>query len=233
MRVIKPFYNLELDLPPDKIRLIIERCGRESYQSWDRTSDTSHLDFCKMIGWEGRKHFEVGRHVLLRAHFVFDRGVSHEFVRHHIGWGMTQESTRYCNYSKDNARFDGHVPFVTPPWLNLPEGIWQSDDNGDWWVDGKSVEVTEEASHWLYALDVCEFAYRGLLAKGWSPQQARGVLPHALKTGVVASGNIEAWRKVLESRGSKPAHPQIVEVISETAKELAGLFPEFFGDLVE
>ena len=32
--------------------------------------------------------------------FICDRGVSHEFVRHRV-FSFAQESTRYCNYSKD------------------------------------------------------------------------------------------------------------------------------------
>lgn len=51
--------------------------------------------------------------------FVCDRGVSHEFVRHRV-FSFAQESTRYCNYSKD--KFNKECTFIIPCWLDIPEG---------------------------------------------------------------------------------------------------------------
>ena len=48
------------------------------------------------------------------VHFVCDRGVSHEFVRHRV-FSFAQESTRYCNYSRD--RFNNEVTFILPCWV--------------------------------------------------------------------------------------------------------------------
>lgn len=49
------------------------------------------------------------------VHFVCDRGISHEFVRHRV-MSFAQESTRYCNYSKD--KFNNELTFIQPCWLN-------------------------------------------------------------------------------------------------------------------
>ena len=49
------------------------------------------------------------------VHFVCDRGVSHEFVRHKV-MSFAQESTRYCNYSKD--KFGNELTFIAPSWLD-------------------------------------------------------------------------------------------------------------------
>ena len=46
--------------------------------------------------------------------FICDRGVSHEFVRHRV-MSFAQESTRYCNYSKD--KFSNELTFIQPCWL--------------------------------------------------------------------------------------------------------------------
>lgn len=53
--------------------------------------------------------------------FVCDRGVSHEFVRHRV-FSFAQESTRYCNYSKD--KFGNELTFIIPCWTNLGEGSY-------------------------------------------------------------------------------------------------------------
>lgn len=51
--------------------------------------------------------------------FICDRGVSHELVRHRV-FSFAQESTRYCNYSKD--KFGKELTFIIPCWLDIPEG---------------------------------------------------------------------------------------------------------------
>lgn len=68
--------------------------------------------------------------------FICDRGVSHEFVRHRV-FSFAQESTRYCNYSKD--KFGNEITFIIPCWLDIPEGR-------AYWHDGINyrVGVTEE-----------------------------------------------------------------------------------------
>lgn len=68
--------------------------------------------------------------------FVCDRGVSHEFVRHRV-MSFAQESTRYCNYSKD--KFGNELTFIIPCWLDIPEGK-------AYWHDGINYRVgaTEE-----------------------------------------------------------------------------------------
>lgn len=72
----------------------------------------------------------------ITVRFVCDRGVSHEFVRHRV-FSFAQESTRYCNYSKD--KFGNEITFIIPCWLDIPEGK-------AYWHDGINyrVGVTEE-----------------------------------------------------------------------------------------
>lgn len=64
----------------------------------------------------------------ITAKFICDRGVSHEFVRHRV-FSFAQESTRYCDYSKD--KFGNDITYIIPSWLDLPEGKYSNWDN-DW-----------------------------------------------------------------------------------------------------
>lgn len=178
----------------------------------------------------------------ITVHFVCDRGVSHEFVRHRV-MSFAQESTRYCNYSKD--KFDNEITFIIPCWLDIPEGK-------AYWHDGINyrVGVTEEnifgesvnpkawsnkesncveVHDYIQALDIAEKVYLRLMSawenrvtdrryvtgfKGnpWTPQQARAVLPNALKTELVVTGFVSDWKHFFDLRDAGSAHPQAREL---------------------
>lgn len=130
--------------------------------------------------------------------FICDRGVSHEFVRHRV-MSFAQESTRYCNYSKD--KFGNEITFIYPCWL--PDG-------------DLSVEAEE---CFKYALQKAEQSYFHLLQEGWLPQQARAVLPNSLKTELVMTGFVEDWEHFFFLRDAAPAHPQARELAEPLHKE--------------
>lgn len=137
------------------------------------------------------------------VHFVCDRGVSHEFVRHRV-MSFAQESTRYCNYSKD--KFGGEITFVLPNWMTSP--IWDEND---------------KAGHiFLQTMKISEDVYLELLSEGWIPQQARAVLPNSLKTELVVTGFTSDWNHFfdLRARGTTGApHPQAKELAEPLMKE--------------
>ena len=129
--------------------------------------------------------------------FITDRGVSHEFVRHRV-FSFAQESTRYCNYSKN--KFGNELTFIIPSWMNSNE---QSINT----KQGFGLKPGEE----LFAfLGKSERHYFKLLELGWAPQQARQVLPNALKTELVMTGFTSDWNHFfdLRARGTTGApHP--------------------------
>lgn len=119
--------------------------------------------------------------------FICDRGVSHEFVRHRV-MSFAQESTRYCNYSKD--KFNNECIFIQPPWLDDIETNLDFKDS----------------------LEHSEAAYFALIKRGWKPQQARNVLPNALKTELVMTGFASDWEHFFKLRDAGSAHPQAYEL---------------------
>lgn len=130
----------------------------------------------------------------ITVHFVCDRGVSHEFVRHRV-FSFAQESTRYCNYSKD--KFGNEITFIHPCWIE------DNQDTYDRWCFYESLSKAEEV-------------YFRLLKHGWTPQQARAVLPNSLKTELVMTGFVSDWKRFfrLRSRLAKTGkpHPQAQEL---------------------
>lgn len=153
--------------------------------------------------------------------FICDRGVSHEFVRHRV-FSFAQESTRYCNYSKD--KFGNEVTFIIPEWFDLKEGHCVYKDalvengtlkeQGGFYIDDLYIgnEWGGEIWAFLWTLQHCEHYYFGLINKGWKPQQARAILPNSLKTELVMTGFISDWKHFFELRTAGSAHPQAREL---------------------
>ena len=98
MKIIDPSATIELPMSGADILRHIERCGRICYKSEGRITENSADDFVRGIIKRG--HEAVLEHASFSVKFVCDRGVSHELVRHRLA-SYCQESTRYCNYSKD------------------------------------------------------------------------------------------------------------------------------------
>lgn len=149
----------------------------------------------------------------ITVHFVCDRGVSHEFVRHRV-MSFAQESTRYCNYSKD--KFGNELTFIIPCWIKDLE-------EKSYLAHAEYHHTKEDASKQWY--DVCmnsEFVYEDLIRLGWKPQEARAVLPNSLKTELVVTGFTSDWNHFfdLRARGTTGApHPQAKELAEPLMKE--------------
>jgi len=156
--------------------------------------------------------------------FICDRGISHEFVRHRV-FSFAQESTRYCNYSKD--KFGNEVTFIKPLWLNM-------DDMDEYQPCSRlctfdmldsCIQIAEEddrmddRDHFLTSLFISEYLYFQLLKQGKSPQEARAILPNCLKTELVMTGFESDWNDFFKLRCSKTAHPD-AQYLANKLKDL-------------
>lgn len=186
MKIISPDFEVLSLVDGGAILRDIERCGRVCYKSEDKITETSAQAFVGNIIQRG--HEAVLEHASVTVKFTVDRGVSHEIVRHRLA-AYCQESTRYCNYSKDG--FGGEITVIKP--LYLEEG-------------------TRAFACWRGACETAESAYFSLLEWGCSPQEARAVLPNSLKTEVVMTANLREWRHFFKLRTAPAAHPQMREV---------------------
>lgn len=207
MKIIKP--SVEFITPVDGAVILrrLEECGRVCYKSEDRITDDSAAQFVR--GIINRGHEAVLEHCSFTVKFICDRGVSHELVRHRIA-SFCQESTRYCNYSKD--KFGQEITVIEPCFL-LPD------------TDGYRI--------WRKSCETAEDAYFSMLACGCSPQEARSVLPNSLKTEVVMTANIREWRHFFRLRCSSAAHPQMREVATQLFERCCDLMPDLFNDIKE
>jgi thymidylate synthase (FAD) len=174
---------------------------------------------------------------------VIDRGVSHEFVRHRT-FSFTQESTRYCNYSKD--KFGNELTFIEPLWLNKDNLIGWCNINNEYAIHQNKTEskfpnviyeqeiekIDEEtniktfwsAEDWyIYSLKLSELAYVKALEQGWKAQQARAILPNSLKTELIMTGFVSDWKHFFMLRTAKGAHPQAKEIAIPLEEEFKRL----------
>ena len=128
----------------------------------------------------------------ITVRFTTDRGVSHEFVRHRV-FSFAQESTRYCNYSKD--KFGKEITFIAPSWMDNT-----SFENADNYLHGREYDMSFGSINLVNALSQCELCYLSMINEGLKPQQARAVLPNALKTELVMTGFVEDWKHFFDLR---------------------------------
>ena len=205
MKIIKP--DVQFITPIDGATILkrLEQCGRVCYKSEAKITDTSAPAF--VAGIIKRGHEAVLEHCSFTVKFICDRGVSHEIVRHRVA-SYCQESTRYCNYSKEG--FGSEITVIKPCFLH------PYTDGFNLWEEGC-----------LFA----EQTYFNLLECGCSPQEARSVLPNSLKTEVVMTANIREWRHFLKLRCSPAAHPQMREVALILLDKLHSLIPVCFDDI--
>ena len=157
------------------------------------------------------------------VHMILDRGVMDEF-RTHVGLSHLAESTRYCNYSKD--KFNNEVTFVIPSWMDFPEisidlGNYdktsvRSKDGNVHIIDTKPPYVEGD---FIRSLCEAESNYLSIVRNGWTPQQARSVLPLGIKSELISCGFEDAWTNFMRRRDAKDAHPMAQEIAKPMHKE--------------
>lgn len=205
MKIIAPYHEIISKIDGAEMLRNIELCGRVCYKSEDRITDGSAEKFVGMILKSG--HESVLEHEKITVRFVCDRGVTHEIVRHRIA-SYSQESTRYCNYSKD--KFGNEITFIRPC-------FWAEDD--------------DKFNLWKEAMQNIENEYVKLISLGAKPEEARSILPNSVKTEIMVTMNLREWRHFFKLRTAERAHPQIREIAIPLLNELKTLVPVIFDDI--
>ena len=168
-------------------------------------------------------------------HITTTRDILQEFARHR-SLSFSVESTRYCNYGKRGMTFTLPYPYE---WTDKVIDLGKYDtvqeaasfylkkygDKTDFYNMIRKIDNMEE----LYFLSTVfgEMVYDQMLSLGAKPQEARMVLPGALKTEMMVTGTFDAWEHFLQLRLDKAAHPQI-RILAEKIKSLlCEIHPEF------
>lgn len=204
---------IEQIIPTQEAYSLLERIGRVCYKSENRITEDSATKFIKSI--VARNHLSVIEHCVVTIRFITNRGVSHELVRHRIA-SFSQESTRFCNYNKQN-----HLEFIIPHWLDVKEGVFSYNDLTPGSLAPEQI--------FLYSLLMAEEAYNSLIIGGKKPEDARDILPIDVKTEIVVTANLREWLLICNLRTAKAAHPNMRQVMSMVLDALQLKYPEIFG----
>ena len=92
--------------------------------------------------------------------------------------------------------------------------------------------LTRQTWLWVEAMDRAELAYSKLIKLGAKPEEARSVLPLSLETELIMTANLREWRHFFKLRTAKQAHPQMRELTIPLLKEIQGIIPVIFDDIL-
>ena len=124
--------------------------------------------------------------------FILPISISREFLRHRV-FSFCEQSTRYCNFSKD--KFGNELTFIKPYWYDMEH------PNGSF-AEGFDTECKRTEELYIHLTTEC----------GLKAQEAREFLPLCIKTELVMTGFIEDWLHFFELRCDSKAHPQAREL---------------------
>lgn len=187
--------------------MAIEEKARTCYRSEDKILEQGESAKALIKRLIKSGHESPLEHGIISVRFTCDRGISHELVRHRLA-SFSQESTRYCNYSKD--KFSNQITVIEPCYLTPGSNAYTA---------------------WFKACGAAEKAYMEMLKDHCSAEEARVVLPTCLKTELVMTANYREWRTILKQRTARNAHPQMRELMVPLLHELQDRLPVIFDDI--
>lgn len=219
MKLIRPSVDIPEHIDGVQMLKTLEKVARTCYKSEDKiTEDDSSAR--KLIGTIMQVHHEsILEFVDITVKFTCSIGCARQITRHRLG-SYSQESTRYCNYSKD--KFDNQLTFIIPRWTEIKEGIYTSNDGG----------VLDRDKAFLASCLNAECAYNELVRTyGCIAEEARDILPLCTKTEINVKYNLREWRHFFELRCSSKAHPEIRLLARTLLKRFHEEIPLIFDDL--
>lgn len=194
---------------------LAEYAGRLCYMSQRNPAKRDTTEYLENIKKQG--HGSVLEHVnyslLLEG---ISRSLTHELVRHRAGFAYSQLSQRYVDETE--ARF------VVPPAIIGDEAL-----ESEWKAQMETAQgaYVTLVGHLMerYAW-VADKVHRRKMAR----EAARGVLPNSTETKIVVTGNVRAWRTMLELRSSEGAELEIRRLAVMVIRVLQQEAPAFFSD---
>ena len=194
---------------------LAEFAGRLCYMSQSNPAKRDTREYIENIKKQG--HGSVLEHanysVLLEG---VSRSLSHELVRHRAGFAYSQLSQRYVDESQ--------ASFVVPPAIlgdETLEQAWRTQVEAAQALYIHLVGQLMERYGW-----VADKVHRRKMAR----EAARAVLPNATETKIVVTGNVRAWRTMLELRSSEGAELEIRRLAVALLRLFQCEAPGFFSD---
>lgn len=165
----------------------------------------------------------------ITVRFTTQIAISREYNRHRVD-SIAEQSTRYCNYSKD--KYNGQVSVVCPTWIREIIGEETKELNADLRAMCQEIYIGEDYDdwnalrYWLFGNLAAEYSYLNMLRLGRTAQEARTVLALDTRTELVHTAFVSDWKHFFDLRAlgttGKP-HPDakiLAEPLMEEFKRL-------------
>jgi len=212
----------------------VELCGRMAHKSEKAITPISADRFVRKVAVR-LGHESILEHAQISAMVICSRACSHQIVRHRLA-AYTQESMRYCDYSK------GDVPTLQ---VVCPPSIWADHVR----CANTRVVIDTESDDFTYGSDACMTAaymsdpklkvfikscarsyghYLWLREQGVKAEDARSVLNHATKTEIWMTYNLRSWLHFFKMRCDSHAQWEIRKI----ANQMQDLFKEHLPAII-
>ncbi len=194
---------------------LAEFAGRLCYMSQRNPANRNTRDYLENIKKQGHGSVLEHANYSLLVEGV-SRSLTHELVRHRAGFAYSQLSQRYVDESQ--------AAFVIPPAILGDEALvaaWKQQVEGAQQSYIALVDSLMERYKW-----VDDKIHRRKMAR----EAARGVLPNSTETKIVVTGNVRAWRTMLELRSGEGAEFEIRRMAIAVLRVLQQEAPSFFSD---
>lgn len=239
IKIMSP--KIELITPISELRDMeqrLELIGRVCYKSENKITTNTAGQFIKKIVRNG--HTSVLEHCSVSVRIICSRTTSHQLIRHRIGafnspeyydimGSYSQESQRYCNYSKDSyLSVIAPEPILESLGNRIKHGLIVSYD----YDSDPILYGTENDNEWALSCLNSYLVYVNLINSGWRPEDARDVLPNCTKTEIVCTYNLRQWRNFFKLRCSKHAQGPIRRSAIDILMTLGDVMPNVFGDQI-
>lgn len=206
---------------------LIEMAGRRCYKSF-KPGLNPNVTKMRTDSTEYHKNVLKAQHGSILEHtsvsFALEnvsRVVTHELVRHRAGTAMSQESLRYVRLTD--------ISFWTPEIFKINGEEKYKEALS---IIKNTVEACEKAQKDLATLfdieNIKDFDTKKKLTSAF-----RRLAPDGLATGIVFTGNLRAWRHIVEMRTSRHAEEEFRIVAGQIAGILKKDYPMIFQDYTE
>lgn len=229
--------NIELEEEPGDLWVMTTNPYVKAVQDEDYLYVTTNYRVILENGWEELMEKYMcepeEKHIKRHSIRIFtDRGVSAESNRHRVN-SPSERSTRYCDYVP-SKKWNKGIHVVMPDEF---EGMEEEIENWDW---QKAIEILYRPGKpkfaaidfWMLANRTCEYCYNGLRELGWTPQQARRVLPLDIETELVITAFEDDWMNYFGQRfygSTGTPHPDMLK----TARAMMNAFRKNVPELIK
>lgn len=154
--------------------------------------------------------------------YGISRSLTHELVRHRAGFGFSQLSQRYVSgrvlrfverpeykgHPELHHRFEKRVDEYTEEYNTIAEVLMDIQEAGSKLLSGEAKTDLRKKVQ----------------------QTARSVLPNETETHMLITGNVRAWRHVMEMRAEKTAEIEIRRLGVRICRIMKAVCPLIFSD---